>query len=64
MNDEHSNAFPAVFYGDPAAAYERMESMTCKGCTHELIILLGEEKNISCDKGRQHGNRCKHYREK
>lgn len=62
MNDEHeSSALPSYMYGDPALAYERAESMTCKGCKHLWHLIGGSlcAKNI-----KTHPNRCaKHYKE-
>jgi hypothetical protein len=58
---EKSHALPAVYYGDPAIAYERKEASTCKGCIH-----VGKELGrMYCAKGmKTYPARCrKHYRE-
>lgn len=64
-NDEHSSALPSFMYGDPARAYERIESRGCTGCSHELQVYFGDQINVSCDLPlRKHGKRCKRYRER
>lgn len=50
--------------GDPAIAYERMESATCKGCQHiSSIEILGERRPI-CAKGKPYGRKCRLYVER
>lgn len=51
-------------YSDPALAYERSESRTCKGCQHESVAQMFGEKFRSCSKNRAHGKRCKFYIER
>lgn len=60
MKDEHSNALPMHCYGDPALAYERKESATCRECVH-----VGHALGWSfCEKGKkQYPRKCAIYRE-
>lgn len=53
-------AHPWHYYIDPALAYEMAEGRTCQGCVSEDDV-FGKKL---CLKGKDHGHRCKSYREK
>lgn len=50
-------------YGDPAQVAERAQAQTCKGCVHEVDILILGETFRQCGKSMPYGKRCKFYKE-
>ena len=57
-------------YGNPETVAIWKEGQTCKGCAHELFYTAFDAAIWICttkdekDKRRNHGRRCKQYREK
>lgn len=57
-------------YGNPEAVAIRREGQTCKGCVHEEFVTAFDLAVWICkskdEKGkrRQHGRRCKNFRER
>jgi hypothetical protein len=56
-----STAQPTHFYRDPMEVAMARQERTCKGCAHERVFEFAGSKVAICNKGKQHGRRCKHY---
>lgn len=50
-------------YGDPMQAAMRREAQSCKGCEFEVTENWFNERVMRCLKDRQHGAKCKQYKE-
>ncbi len=46
-----------IYNRDPLDILIDIESRTCKGCMHEIILF----DRRHCTKGKKHGRRCKTY---
>lgn len=55
--------FERWMYGDPLQALMRKEEKSCKGCEFEVSETWFNERMMRCDKDRQHGVKCKQYKE-
>lgn len=53
---------PTFMWRDPAEAYERIESATCKGCLSLAKTRIATVTVEHCKRGKKAGVRCKHYR--
>jgi len=56
-------AMPMEFYRNPEELLLRAEAQTCKGCAHESSVMIAGERYGICEKGKQHGRRCRRYEE-
>ena len=59
-DDEFGRRFE---FGDPAKVYEMKEAATCKGCLHEEQYNIAGKLMMLCTKHREHGRKCKLYKE-
>lgn len=50
--------------GNPLDILIARESKTCKGCKHELDVVIWGGRTKICQKSKNHGKRCKSFSER